>query len=240
MPIVVATTATTATALSIINRAAELIGYKDLDETLSGAEANNFLGVLNSMVDEWNTRRLAIVSTQDVVTSISSSPATIGPGATINTTRPVRISAGFARIDSIDYGIEWVSAQQFHSISDKETSSSIPRYGYYEPSLPTGSVYLWPAPSGAVSLHLIVETQLSEFADIATEYDLAPGYRKALAYSLAEELAPGRRQLDPQIARMASSARRAIKTVNASVPQLNTRIDDSRESMSYARVVSGV
>jgi hypothetical protein len=227
------------TALSIVNRAAELIGYKDPDDTLSGNEAASFLEALNSMVDEWNTRRLAIVSTQDVVTSVSASPATIGNGATINTPRPVRISSGFVRIDSIDYPIEWLTGQQFHAISDKATAGSIPCYGHYEPSLPTGSVYLWPAPSGAVSLHLIVETQLSEFADLATEYDLAPGYRKALAYSLAEELAPGRRPLDPQISRKAASARRAIKTVNASVPQLDSRVEASNGATSYSSIESG-
>jgi hypothetical protein len=227
------------TALSIINRAAELIGYKDPDETLSGAESSNFLGVLNSMVDEWNTRRLFVVSTQDVVTSVSASPVTIGTGATINTTRPIRIESGFTRIDSIDYPIEWLTGQQFHAISDKATAGSIPCYGYYQASLPTGSVYLWPVPSGAVSLHLVVATQLTEFAALSTEYDLAPGYRKALAYSLAEELAPGRRPLDPQISRIAASARRALKTTNAVVPQLDSRVEASNGSTSYSSIESG-
>jgi hypothetical protein len=223
------------TALSIINRAAELIGYKDPDETLSGNESNSFLDALNAMVDEWNTKRLYIVASQEIVTTVSGTPISIGTGATINTPRPVRIDDGFVRLNAVDYPIEWLTQEQYNDIRVKAVAGQIPQYGYYEPSLPAGAVFLWPVPQN-VSLHLIVATQLDEFADLATSYNLAPGYRKALAYSLAEEIAPGRAPLNPLIANKAASARRAIKTANFESPQL----DSGPMLTPYSRFVSGV
>lgn len=112
-------------ALSIINRAFELIGYKDPDEALSGNEAQAGLDALNSLVDAWNAQ---------------------------------------------------------------------PLFALWQP--------------------------ISSFDDLTTEHNLAPGFRKALEYSLAEDLAPGRRALDPATAKAAFLARRAIRRNNVEVPQL--------------------
>jgi hypothetical protein len=69
---------------------------------------------------------------------------------------------------------------------------------------------------------------LTEFADLATNYSLVKGYKKALEYSLAEELAPGIRPLDPLIVRNAANARRAIRRTNVNVPLLNTGVQNVR------------
>lgn len=202
------------TALQLINRAAELIGYKDPDETLSGNDAVNFLGVLNGMVGTWNTQRLYIPATSVVSANVSASPVSIGTSQTLATSRPVRIEEGYIRQDGIDYPLKWITAAEYDAIPNKSDSSTIPTYAYYQPSVPNGSIYLWPVPSTTISLHVRVMTQLSEFADTATDYNLGAGYKRALEYSLAEELAPGRRPLDPQIARMGFNARRSIKLLN--------------------------
>ena len=49
-----------------------------------------------------------------------------------------------------------------------------------------------------------------------------------MEYSLAEELAPGLRPLDPQIARGAHLARRAIRKTNVEVPLLNADLRNVR------------
>jgi hypothetical protein len=79
------------TALQIINRASEIIGYKDPDETLSGNDSANFLAVLNDLVDSWNTQRHYIVTVTETTASVSSSPVSIGSGQTVDVTRPIRI-----------------------------------------------------------------------------------------------------------------------------------------------------
>lgn len=202
------------TALQIINRAAELVGYKDPDETLNANDSANFLAVLNDMVGTWNTHRLYVPASQTVSASVSASPVSIGTSQTLNTTRPIRIEGGWIRENSVDYPLEWITSAEYDAIPDKTDTSTLPTKAYYSPSVPSGAIYLWPAPSAAISLYVRVATMLTEFAALATDYDLAPGYKRALEYSLAEELAPGRRPLNPDIARHAYNARRSIKTAN--------------------------
>lgn len=211
------------TALQIINRAAELIGYKDPDETLSGNDSANFLAALNDIVDSWNTQRLYIVTVAETTASVSASPATIGAGQTINVTRPVRLEAGcFVRSGGVDFPLTVITREQFNYIPLKTTTSDIPTWVYYDEGVPTGNLYLYPAPSGAVELHLQLATQLSAFANLSTDYSLAPGYKRALQYTLAEELAPGRRPLDPQIGRIGAAARKSIKQANLEIGDLTT------------------
>lgn len=208
------------TALQILNRAAEITGYKDPSEPLSGDDASQFLSVLNGLVDSWNTSRLFIVASSEVSASVSASPVSVGPSQTLDTARPVRIESGFIRDGEIDYPLEWITAQEYDAIEDKSATSTVPLKAFYSPGVPYGSVYLWPAPSGSVDLHVRVMAQLSEFADTATEYDLAPGYKRALEYSTAEEIHPSR--ITPKIAQMAASARRAIKKTNHEPLQLES------------------
>lgn len=209
------------TALSILNRAAELIGYKDPDEALSGNDAANFLGVLNAMVDGWNTQRLMIVAVAQQSASVSASPVTIGTGQTFNVARPIRLETGcFTRINGQDYPLTLIDREQYDAIPNKSATGSVPQVGYFDPSLPTASLYLWPVPSAAVTLYLQMQTQLSAFANLTTDYTLAPGYEKALQYSLAEELVPGRRPPDVVVAKKAYAARRAIKVTNLQVPHM--------------------
>lgn len=212
----------TITSQQIINRACEIIGYKDPDESLSSTDSTNFLGVLNDMLDGWNAQRLFIVNVGEIVQNVSGSPITIGPGGTINVTRPISVEDGsFIRINGADFAIKWIQQVEYNAIIVKSTPGTIAVYGYYQQSTPVGEIFLWPVPSSSVELHLQLQTQLVEFADLSTGYTLAQGYKKALCYSLAEELAPGRRSLDPKVERIAMASRRAIRRNNVDVPLLN-------------------
>lgn len=208
-------------ALSIINRSAEIIGYKDPDEVLSGNDADNFLGVLNSMVDGWATDSLFVYAKTTLAATVSGNPVTIGPGQAVDTPRPLRIpEGGFFRSGSTDYGFQMVGYEQYQAWITKTTSSPWPLYCFYEAGLPTGRLYFYPALASSGELHLPVEQRLTEFADLATDYTLAPGVKVALEYSLAEELAPGRRPLDVNTARLAMKYRRGIE--NFTAPLLDT------------------
>lgn len=203
------------TARQIVNRAAEILGYKDRSESLDGTDAASFLDALNDLVDTWATAAtpLYVYATTMFVQMVSGNGITIGPGATINTARPVRIPAGgFFRIGSTDYRFEVATREQYDAFPNKDTSSSFARFCYYEPTVPTGTLYFYPAISGSGELHLPVEQRLSSFADLDTAYTIAPGYKSALQYSLAEELAPGLRPLDPNTARLAAQKRAAIQS----------------------------
>jgi hypothetical protein len=201
------------TALQIMSRAAELIGYKDPSEALSGDDTASFLAVLNDLVDAWNTQRLNVVASAVVTGNVSASPVSIGSGQTISTTRPIAIEAAWIRESGIDYPLEMLTSSQYDAIVNKADTGR-PSKAFYSATLPAGSLYLWPVPSASFALYMRVATQLTAFTDAGTDYNLAPGYKKALEYSLAEELAPGRGPLNPQVLRIAQTSRRALKVAN--------------------------
>jgi hypothetical protein len=63
---------------------------------------------------------------------------------------------------------------------------------------------------------------LSQFADTATDYTLPTGYKRALEFNLAVEVAPDfRAQVSPYVAGAASNSKRLIKRMNHTVPQLD-------------------
>lgn len=211
-----------ATASAIIDRAYGLLGYKDAGETLSGADADYGLNVLNDMIDSWNTQRLFIFTTTAVTSTILGLSASIGPGLTINTPRPTMIPAqgSFVSVGGVDYPIEFINDAQYNGIAIKSTPSTIPIYAYYNGGLPS-SIYFWPYPSVPTSFTLLLEQQLTAFADLVTDVPLVPGYKKALQESLAEELAPGLRDIPQSLARIAAKSRQAIRRTNANVPLLS-------------------
>jgi hypothetical protein len=219
------------TANQLIERAYALLGYKDPGEALSADDADYALNALNDMIDSWTTQRLFIVSVAEVVTSVSGQTVTIGPSMTVNTARPVKLEQGaFHRVGGIDYPLTLIDRETYNSISLKAVSSTIPEYGYYDAAMPTGTIYLWPYSTTALALHLQLQVQLTEFADLATDYTLAPGYRRAISYSLAEELAPGVRELSPLLIKQAALARNAIKRTNVRVPVMTLNVPMAESS----------
>jgi hypothetical protein len=217
------------TALQIIDRAYALLGYKAAGEALSSDDADYALDALNAMLDGWNTQSMCIVSADEIVGTVSGVSATVGPGLTFDTPRPVDVLTGsFTRSAGIDYPVKWIDRETYANISLKTVQSTFPQYAYYDANMPTANVYFYPAPAAPVDFHLAVQVQLTAFADLATDYPLAPGYLKALQYSLAEELAPGVKELSMMVIRTAANARRAIRRSNVVVPQLDSGIINAR------------
>lgn len=226
------------TANQLIERAYQLAGMKDPNQVVSGAEASAALDALNDLIDSWNTQRLYIVSVNELVQTVSGLPITIGPGQTINVARPVAVEDGsFIRYNNVDFPIQWITREEYNDIAYKQVTSTVTAYGYYDQNMPTGNIYFWPYPQTGAELHLQLQHQLSEFADLTTDYTLAPGYRKAIAYTLAEELCGGVRAVPPKVEQIAAAARKAIRRTNVDVPQLET---NRRGFSPIARFMSGV
>lgn len=217
------------TALQIIERAYSLLGYKDASEPLTGADTEYALGVLNTMIDGWSTQSLFIVSTAEVVASITGASAGVGPGLTFDTPRPVRVEDGsFSRIGGVDYPVKWIDRETYAGISLKQVQADFPQYAHYDAGMASGTVYFYPLPMAGAEFHLAVQVPLAAFADLTTNYPLPPGYEKALQYSLAEELSPGVKDLPVSVVRAAANARRAIRRTNVSVPLLDSGIENAR------------
>lgn len=211
-------------ALEIINRAYQILGVKATGEVLGADEANDGLHALNSLIDSWRTEFLYVYVIQELVHTLTPNQQTvsIGPGAQIDVPVPLKLeSVPFNRSSNIDYPMRVVLRPEYESIQMKTSGASYPTLIYYERDYPTGLLYFYPLPAGSYELHLFLQQQLTEFVDLTTEYLLPPGYKRALEYSLAEELSPGLRELSATAMRIAANARRVLKRSNHETPLLN-------------------
>lgn len=206
-----------ATAQTIISRAARLIGKLESGETLDGTSTAEMLEALNAMIDSWRNDRLMVYAITNVTKTltIGDGQYSIGSGADINTSRPVKIVGAYVTDAGIDYPIEVIEEEAYRRISDKTTQSSYPDKVYYSPQVANGQIYLHPVPSKATVLTLAVWTPISTFASTGTTVTLPPGYERALAYNLAVDYAPETGQDAPaNVVAVAAQAKAAIKRAN--------------------------
>jgi hypothetical protein len=211
------------TALMLIDRAYSLLGFKAAGEPLAAADAQCGLDALNALLDGWSTQPLSIVSVQEIVALVAASPVTVGLGMDADIERPARMEGGaFVRVAGVDCPLTWIGRERFNAICQKSDAGQ-PEFAYYDAALPVGNVFLWPQPSAPFELHLQLHAPQAQFVNVTDECVLAPGYRKAIEYSLAEELAPGIKELPLTVVRTAANARRAIRRTNVRVPLLDVR-----------------
>lgn len=207
------------TARQLLTGALKSVGVLDPVEAISPEDAADGLDLLNEHVDACNNDRLYIFTTSEVVSSFAGMTATIGPGMQINTPRPIGIESAFYRIGGIDYPLEIVEKPRYDAIQIKTTPTGFPDLLYYDGQAPTGTVFLYPVAQGLTEYHITVLQQLTQFADLDTDYALPPGYRRMLRYSMAEEMAPLHgREPSPTVLRIAQASRRAIRRSQESAP----------------------
>jgi hypothetical protein len=211
------------TAQQIATAALEDIGVADPASTPSAGDSVLCLRRLNRIIDSWSTQRLYAHSTIDVSATLNGSSLTIGASQDLDTPRPVRLEPGcYITVGEVDYPLEVLTEAQYNGIHMKSVDAGWPRYCFYDAASPTGTVYFWPAGSGVV--HLMVKAQVSQFANLTTDYTLTPGVELALVMTLAESIAPVfERKLPLEYMRAAANARRVMRRANVEVPQLNSR-----------------
>jgi hypothetical protein len=212
------------TANQIIGQALGLIAVRTANDPVSGADAALCFERLNTLVDALKISPLMSWATTTVTATIASGTqtTTIGPtGVIVVAERPIRIESAFYTAGGLDYPMEEMTQDEYDAIALKAINGIGPDYFHYNAGLLNGTLSLYPRPSTSIVLSLNVLTQISEFADLTTDYDLAPGYRRHLAYLLAAEVCPDfERDLTPRVAQEVANSRRTIERMNHVVPQL--------------------
>ncbi len=228
-----------ATAQTLIDRALRLIGAIASGESPTTAESNDGLVALNAMISSWQTEKLNVFAFVDTAFTLVASDGsyTVGPAGNFALTpRPSKIESCFVRVSDIDYPVELIDRDRWFGIPDKTSTSDIPMYAYYEPSLTTGTLLVWPVPNAASSLHIITWTTLSELAALSTTVTLPQGYERALAYNLAIEVASEyEKPVAASVASIAVESKAAIKRANIrpmlAVPDLVYAVSGQRSNI---------
>lgn len=180
------------TASDIIAASARLIGVTRKGEALDSDEADDGLETLNAMLGSWANDGLLIYSQtwENFTLTPGTATYTIGSSGTFNTTRPIQILHGFIRENTTDYPLKIVSEKEYNWISDKSTTSNIPRFLNYDPQFTLGKIRLWETPLAANPLYINSEKQVSSYAALSTSFSLPPGWEHAIKHNLAIMMAP--------------------------------------------------
>ena len=208
-----------ATAQTIVDRAARLVGGVASGVSVTAAEGADGLIALNAMIESWQTDKLFVYALTDTAFNTVSNDGsyTVGPAGNFALTpRPHKIEECFVRYAGIDSPVEFLTAEQWFALPSKTDTATYPDRAYYEPTLPTGTLKVYPVPNAVSSLHIVTWQVVTTLAALSTSIALPPGYERAMAYNLAIEWAGPEFGLSPSddVRRIAQDSMAAIKRAN--------------------------
>lgn len=182
------------TANDIIKDAAMILGVLRKGEVLDADEAQDGLNALNDLMASWASMRLInLSSVRDTFTLTNSATHEIGAGKTLNTVAPLVIKYATITVGSIDYPLEIITDDQYESIALKSTQASPSYFLNYnhDSDEDAGIIRIYPVPSGGDILNILSEKKSAEISSLfTTVYMPQAGFKRALKYNLALELAP--------------------------------------------------
>jgi hypothetical protein len=174
------------------------------------------------MVQSWTNEKLMTYYVKNELFPIVAGQVkyTIGPDPTqdFNTSLPLKISSAFVRDNSSgvnnDYRIDIIPNARYQDIFQKQILTTYPRWLSFVRSYPYGEIYLWPVPNKSCMLGISQWAQLTQFVNLTDIICLPPGYKTALAYWLAVELAPEYGMTAEAIIARAMQVKSVLKTIN--------------------------
>lgn len=206
-----------ATGQTLVNRSLRLLGVISSGTSPTSGESDDALTAINAMLDTWRNDRLMCYALQDESLTLvaADSSYTIGASGQLNTTRPVSIENAFCRASNIDYPVRVISAKEWDAIVDKTATSDIPEVCYYEPTMATGTLMVWPVPTTGNVLHLKTRVALSALT-LGGTVSLPPGWEDAIACNGAIYCAPEFGvTVSQEVAKMAKDTLKGIKLANS-------------------------
>ena len=209
------------TVRDLIHASCRLIKAVDSTEALEAKAAQDGLETLNDLIQSLNMERLVNeIQMLACTTTPGKNPHTLGLTGDFNIAQPVEIDHATITLNGLDYPLEILESDTYARLSDK-TNPGQPTALFFVPGTVTGNVYLNPVPDASYNLNLWAWGALPTYSSINDTMTLRPGYRKALKYLLAVELAPEYgKAADPVIIGMAQEAKANLKRAAQVTPQL--------------------
>lgn len=214
---------TAKTALDLITGALRKIGQYSPGETLSAADANDALDVLNALFDSMSNDGNAVYdSNENVFTLVPGKISyTVGIGGDIPIQRPLRISAAYSRLitstSAVDFACGIKDESAYTSIGLKTQPGPWPKWLFYNTGWPLATMYLWPMPTQAVEFHFWTDMVMQPVS-LLSVLQLPQGYYNYLQFALAELLCVDYGiPVPPDIRRLAAKYEYKIKSNNSSV-----------------------
>jgi hypothetical protein len=137
--------------------------------------------------------------------------------------RPLRITQGFTRIGSLDFAMDvTLSQSRYTDVLYKAQPGPWPVAAWYNPTMPYGTLSVYPTPSASAECHLYTDTILANLT-LNQTFILPQGYARALKWCLAQEYcAEFGFPLTESIRVNAAQSLNMIKALNAEPPVVAT------------------
>lgn len=225
----VATGPNVITAQTLVLDALQELGIPGMGQTAASDDQQFALRKLNRLLDNWNADRRAVYASQFTQFTLVPGllPHTLGPSSATWTVsqRPVSIDGAnliLNTTNSPQVPITMREAEWYQGLSVPTLQTSIPTDLYYEPDWPNGSLFFYPVPTVGYAVQLQTRLVLAQLGLFDT-FSLPPGYRDALALTLAEDCASAfGRPADQGLVIKAMQARARIFANNDVTPRLRT------------------
>ena len=233
------------TALQMVTSGLRKIGEYSTGETLGSDVSADALAVLNTMLESWSLERLMCYQIKEENFALSASVAsyTIGSGATFSTDRPTKIvDPCFIRDSSnLDSPLQIIDATAYGRIIQKTTDGTYPGYLFYDQGYTAsgyGTITLYPEPQAGLTLYINSWKQLQNFSTLTTDLSMPPGYRRAIEFNFAVEMASEfGRDLPKHVLMTAIQSKANLKTVNA--PDSMMRLDSAIGGAGQPNILTG-
>lgn len=201
--------------IDVITAALQVIGASAPGETIDSLLAQQAFVMLNDLVESVSNSSFMILSTTEIIAPIGNlgTAITIGPGAMIDTARPLNILSAFVRVSNIDYPVAVINIEQYELITLKQVNGPWPRALYYQSLNPIGIINLWPKPSSG-EIHLYASQVFPRFVTMNDTINFPQGYAMWMRWSLAELLMPAYGKTDQaMVAMVTKNANRAMAEI---------------------------
>lgn len=211
----------------IIRAALRKIKVLAAGEPLPADDGQDAKEAFELMVDAWSTEKLLIPVVSQVEATLLEGvneytigiwPSGTPPTNHIETARPEEYLAAFIRdIYDTDYIQEIITVETWSRISRK-TNTSRPSRFYVQQGWPLDTIFFESVPYQDETFHLSVIQPLAGIlptANLTDIVNLPPGYKRALIYNLAVDLADEwGKQVSPSIAVNATEGKKWLKRSN--------------------------
>ena len=216
------------TALDLVTDAAYAAKVLGQDQTLSSGDGNLILRRLGRMLDSWSTEDQMIFSNDEQL-------FTMVPGQQAYTTavlsggRPVGIDSMRLSLGQVDYTVDQIDQLKWNSIPVKSITG-IPIQMYYDGAMPAASMFFYPIPFAAFTVHIYCQRLLVPGTLTTTSVlTLPPGYEAAIVANLAVDIWGSFKTGDPTKSMLmeANQTKAVIKRNNFKPMEMETPFSDS-------------
>ncbi len=210
-----------ATVRDWVTQALRKNGVLGFSESVAGEDAAIALEVFRNMVDSWNLEPNWLYSTYSDGFTLTPNVATYSTSL-LAQGRPTSIVAGKVFQSPVAYDVNFVfsAAEYANQISLPLAQAGIPRWCWYNASMPDGVFTFWPVPYSNFALQLqCTGSVIASVAtlDLDTVVSVPPGYTKAFVDALAVESADSfgaGANITPRMEQVAIEAKDWVKAKN--------------------------